>query len=141
MKRVLAIFLSIIFLFGNIGFSVATHYCGGDLVKSMLTLSNDAIDCGMNTVKTSCDSHSKSSSSFTKKRCCDNKYLSIDVDDNIESVVENVNLNFNFLIAFTYIFIKLFNPENGKDIAFRNYIPPPFFRNTATLILFQTFLI
>lgn len=121
------------------GFAVATHYCGGQAVKSKLVLGNGTIDCGMKDTGNRCESHAEKST-INKKSCCENHYLSAGADENLKPSIEEIKINANFVYAFTYILIQLLYPESEQDIAFNNYSPPPP-RNRDVSVLFQTFLI
>lgn len=45
--RILAVLLSAVFLIGNLGFSLSTHFCCGEAVESKLALLPVEIGCGM----------------------------------------------------------------------------------------------
>ena len=120
------------------GVSVATHYCGGHAVKSAFTLNDADLDCGMKNIESSCES-SSNEASFVKRNCCDNQYVSIHVDDNIQSSLVNSDLDVKFLFTFLYAFNALLPANFEQEVAYEDYAPP--IRNLDTQVLFQTFLI
>ncbi len=120
------------------GFTMATHYCGGHTVKSKLMLGNGELDSGMAKPNKSCESDSKETS-FKKRGCCENQYTSINLEDDYQSSVLHVDLDSKFVYTFIYTFIELFNSSIELDIAFINYSPPLLKQDVQ--VLFQSFLI
>jgi len=68
MKRILSISLSVIMLFALLHISVATHYCGGKIASTSISLSGKLASCGME------DETSDLPASGTRisRHCCDN---------------------------------------------------------------------
>ena len=117
------------------GFTFATHYCGGRAVKSKMMLGNNDLGCGM--VQVSCDKEG-TGTTVKKKNCCSNKYLSIGVEGEQNSVKTKVSINPVFVAAFVYTFIKVFSLDvNGYR--FLDYSTPIVLKDIT--ILFQNFRI
>ncbi|MDZ7613763.1 MAG: hypothetical protein U5K51_08755 [Flavobacteriaceae bacterium] len=89
MKKVVAIFFTIILLFSNLGFAVGTHYCGGEAVMSKFLLGETALSCGMAAMESDCDSDHGDGLSFSRSGCCENEYRSFLVDDNYHPSLSN----------------------------------------------------
>lgn len=120
------------------GFTLATHYCGGYAVKSKLMLGNGELDCGMAKSDKSCESDSMETS-VKKKGCCENQYTSINLEDDYQPSVLQANLDYNFVFTFVYTFVELLNSNIELEVAYDDYSPP--LRNIDVQVLFQSFLI
>lgn len=137
MKRFVAILLSTLMLVSTMGFTVSTHYCGGKAIKSHLTLGKSALSCGMKKTPRMCNSDSQHE--MTKKGCCENKYLSIDLDDDYQPVIADIDINVEFVFTFVYTYVQLIYFDVDREIAFSDYSPPPVRQDIQ--VLYQTFLI
>ena len=82
MKIVFSILFAIIILLSGTQFTMSTHYCGGELAASKLSISGDLASCGMEKTATN---ECVKSESFLHNHCCsdaisvyefDNNYLS-----------------------------------------------------------------
>ena len=118
------------------GFSFATHYCGGKAVKSKLMLGNGDLDCGMAKMDEACESET---TTVSKKSCCENHFLSLEVEDDFQPSVIPADIDLNFVYTFVYTFIELLNSGVEQEIAYRDYSPP--LRNIDVQVMFQSFLI
>jgi hypothetical protein len=67
-KRVLSVSLSLVMLFALLHIAVATHYCGGRIAATSISLSGKLASCGME------DDHSflPNSGTSISRHCCDN---------------------------------------------------------------------
>jgi len=77
-KKVFSILTAILLLTAALHFSVARHYCGGELAASKISLSGGLASCGMESNEESCPFGP--SSDHLKSHCCDDvvSYYSID---------------------------------------------------------------
>lgn len=119
------------------GFTMATHYCGGHPVKSKLMLGNGSLNCGMKKMTDSCES--SETTSISKKACCENHYLSIEVEDDFQPSIVQPDVDVNFVFTFIYTFIELLNADVEQVVAYGDYSPP--LRNIDVQVMFQSFLI
>ncbi|MBR9832359.1 hypothetical protein GYB57_09440 [bacterium] len=87
MQRIIASFLCLLFLLGNIGLSKAAHFCGGLEVMSTLTFTNQDIDCGMKGLKTmsNCTTNSEGQSTLQTKNCCKDTFTNYKIDSEYHS--------------------------------------------------------
>ena len=134
MKKLLSISLSIIILFGNMGFTLATHYCGGHAVESSFAIGEASIGCGMDNEEESCENPTVKS-----KNCCENQYISMNIEDDFNTQAKQLNISPEFLFTFVY---TCFNPQPSTEVTtavFRDNSPP--LLNQSRQILFQNFLI
>lgn len=119
------------------GFSIATHYCGGHVVKSKLVFGDKSLDCGMEKMDEDCEIGTETS--ITKKSCCENHFLSLGVEDGYQETLAQSQINVNFVFTFVYTYFELLSSNFQQEIAFGDYSPP--LRNGDVQVLFQTFLI
>lgn len=120
------------------GFTVATHYCGGHAVKSSLMLGNGELDCGMKKMASSCESHS-TETSLTKRVCCENEYLSLEIEDDFQLSIIQSDIDLNFVFTFVYTFVELHSSDVEQNVTYGDYSPP--LKDIDTQVLFQSFLI
>ena len=140
MKKLIAIFLTLLMLSSSTGLALGTHYCGGKAVKTQLVIGHANIDCGMVKMSTACKSEeSKHDKQLQRKPCCENQYASIDTDNTLVNkiLINSVDLSFLISLTFTSLGIDLFYSD--QNIAFSYYYPPILKRNSQ--VLFQSFLI
>lgn len=137
MKKILAILLSLILLFTNMGFSMTTHYCGGHAVKSKLVLGDKSVDCGMEKMDDNCETGS--GTSITKKSCCENHFMSLSVENEFQPTVAQPSLDVNFVFTFVYTYLELFSSNIEHETSYGEYSPPP--KKQSRQVLFQSFLI
>lgn len=96
MRKLLSIFLTLIFLTSNLGFALAKHHCGGLLVESKIILGYEKLDCGMPNMD---EEHSlapfpNQEIQFKKGKCCENEYQYLDTDDNFNQTFVEYQINF-----------------------------------------------
>jgi hypothetical protein len=136
MKTFLSIILASMILFFSAGLKVATHYCGDMAVSSSLTTDGFIEGCGMDKMDDKgCNSEGPLA---TKKNCCSDQIISLEIQDEYQSSEKANVLNLELLTAFIQVFIV--NHYNGyEEIEFKDYSPPLVQQNV--LIEHQTFLI
>src|ERR1035437_4351551 len=78
MKKLLSISFALLILLSGMHFTIATHYCGGELSASKVSFSGKLASCGME----SDVNQSKSSGIHTDANCCHNKVSVLAVDHN-----------------------------------------------------------
>ena len=140
MKRSIATFLIIFLLIGQTGFTLATHYCGGQAVKTGLVLGKRLPDCGMNMMQ-ACEMNTSDHDGPLVKRepCCANHVRTVEANKDILTAI---------LYSGESIFIELplfqeplsINTDPEANIPqLANNSPPGLDQDRQ--ILFQTFLI
>ena len=80
MKKFLSILTVLLVVTAMLHFSVARHYCGGELVASKLTLSGVAASCGMESGDGICGNDRNGEQ--VKSHCCDDVITSYSIDNN-----------------------------------------------------------
>jgi hypothetical protein len=136
MKSIISIILTSMILFFSAGLKVATHYCGDMAVSSSLTTDGYVEGCGMDKMETKgCNSENPSAS---KKNCCSDQVVSLEIQDEYQSTEKTDALDLDFLSAFIQVFITAkFN--SYEEIEFKDYSPPLVQHNV--LVEHQTFLL
>ena len=71
--------------------------------------------------------------------CCDNEFISIDIDDDYQLVSEGFSIEPTFLFAFTYTFLFDFQKSNEPGLAYADHHPPPLEQDYQSL--YQSFLL
>ena len=120
------------------GFSIVTHYCGDTRVASALVIVQGDLDCGMSKVEQSSQPIS-SHHSISKKKCCQNNHLSLNVEDDFQQVWTLHDVNMQFVFAFVQTYINIILYSKVKENLYANYSSPPL--RLDRHILFQSFLI
>lgn len=121
-------------MFTSMGFTLSSHYCGGKKVKSALSFGESNISCGMQPDK-GCDNHKKQ----FKKKCCENHYLNIEVEEDYTPQSVDYNFDINFTSVFLLIVSKFVTPILSDEYNYNLHAPPLIVRNIPVLI--QSFLI
>ncbi|MGB3467114.1 MAG: hypothetical protein WBA74_17670 [Cyclobacteriaceae bacterium] len=138
MKKVIAISLALILLSTNLGFAVATHYCGGMAVKTQLVLGHEVLDCGMASINKSCKK-SIEGTYLNNKPCCQNVHQSIDTEDDFKPTIIQSTVNVEFVAAFIVTFLHLPISSVNEESQYANYSPPLIDQDIS--VLHQVFLI
>lgn len=141
MKKIIALSLSLILLLSNVGFSVATHYCGGHAVKSALTLGGETVDCGMKEDAGTPHECQRARHTLGVRHCCDNVQQVIHTDNSRPASLITLNFGYSGEMGLTpYLFFSSLSASDCATSSVIPYLPPPLpARNVQ--VLFQTFLI
>ena len=125
-------------LTSHLGFAVGTHYCGGLAVEAKLMIGHEHLDCGMADMDKECESKSDGKTHLDKIPCCENEYLTIEVEDEFKPSVEQTTFSFEFVAAIVVSYLDLFSvdEENGQ---LAEYDPPLVTEDIS--ILHQVFII
>jgi hypothetical protein len=127
MKKVISISLIIVMLVAILHLSVATHYCGGKIAASKISLSGKLASCGMEDDKSDLSS---TGLHFTK-HCCENVLTSFGINSiffpTFSSVPES---RFQLLQVFSLpsnLALNLFSPIKSR---YTNVNPPGAFASS-----------
>ena len=131
--------LSLLMLTSNVSLTLAAHYCGGEVVKTTISLGQDDLDCGMANMDRPCTGP-YTSSNLERKRCCENQYtqLSIDIDHTTSSIVLKTP-DTRFVPQLVITFVNFYTINVETDVEYLNYSPPLYDLDIPVLI--QSFLI
>lgn len=125
-------------LTSHLGFAVGTHFCGGLAVEAKLMIGHEHLDCGMADIGKECEGKSDGKTYLDKMPCCENEYLSIEVEDEFKPTVEQNALNFEFVAAFAVSYLDVFSVDE-INLQHTNYNPPQVAEDIS--ILHQVFII
>lgn len=78
MKKLLSILFSLIIILSGLNFSIAAHYCGGDLIAWKVSVDHDKASCGM------CADEMSTSGSINAESCCKDSISVLNVDNNYQ---------------------------------------------------------
>lgn len=125
MKRVASILLSLLILLSSIGYTVASHYCGGQMVKAKLMYVHNSIDCGMNGMLNSCAEQEETSGSILKKQCCENEFSRFQLENQLKTSELQAPINTEVVVMFVYTYLNLFLSNTTEGVIPSDYTPPP----------------
>jgi hypothetical protein len=97
MKKFITIPLALLILLSGMHFTIATHYCGGRIAATKVSLSGKEATCGM------ISGHRSDNSGETRvsKRCCDNEFSVYKIDsDYSPSAFHGKEITQNMLQVF-----------------------------------------
>ena len=141
MKRTLAIILSVILMASHMYLTIGTHFCGGVANNSEIILGKPVIDCGMSSIKSDCQNEHKSENPndlINSVPCCEDRYQNIQTTDDFVKDVQQVILNFDFIVFYLYTSISTNHfPKQAENLF--AYKSPPLIEKDV-LVLFQSFL-
>lgn len=139
MKKILSITLACILLLSNTGFTMATHYCGGEAVESKLMLVKHALDCGMSGMKEACEAEMPHGQQLSPEPCCQNEFQTFQVDDTFKIPAIEAAPDWVFVAAFVQSFILPALYTSNTLPQYADYTPP--LPEQDIQVLFQSFLI
>lgn len=138
MKQVFSGILALVVFLTSTGFTVSSHSCGGEVVKTSVSIVNTDVSCGMESETmlngAECDSKEKLNSN-----CCHNEYHKVQMEDEFDVKQNFKGLNFTFVAAFLHTFINQFDSFVSRVDNF-SYHAPPLITKDIQLVV-QSFLI
>ena len=138
MKKALSIFLSLLILISSTGITFSTHFCMGRAVHNELSLGMDILSCGMMDEAKSCTSDSEGQNLMAPS-CCDNEFLSIEIQDDYQKISNEISFEAQFLYAFTYTFLFDYQNDIELTLAHADHSPPLLEQDYQSL--YQSFLL
>ena len=136
MKRLFSILIVVIFLAGNIGLTLSTHYCGGHVSEQSLGLSYADLGCGM---EDESEDNCSGEETSVKSNCCSDDHKNFKIADEFKIQTELISIDTQFATLFFASFFDLYSIESENYTQYLNYQPP---RLTIDIpVLIQSFLI
>ena len=121
-----ACFMALVLLVSTTSFKVEKHYCMGHLVD--VAFFSDAQDCGMETVS------DEEASTLDEESCCDEEMLTAQGVNDVKPSFNEFHIGQQqFLIAYTYYYLGLFEPQVNQNIPHRYYLPPDIVKDIQLL--------
>lgn len=123
----------------NIGFSMNTHFCGGEAVKTSFSLGIQNPDCGMENRDEGCESNSHAEKQNKPSPCCENQHQMLQLDENIDLKSSSIVINPVFFIALIHAFVQplIFTEQDFNQSSLYS----PTIPDKNIQVLYQTFLI
>lgn len=140
MKKITAILFALLILFSSMGFSMNTHVCKGEAVKTSMSVGFHKLSCEMPMMATNIETPD-TGKRIHSKPCCKNIHFDLKLKDEFQTESSLDHISPVFLLAFTHVFVEpIFFVSSKKEVAdYTLYIPPIPDKNIQ--VLFQTFLI
>lgn len=137
MKKLFYLSMTVLILFSSMGFTIATHYCGGYEVTSRFMLGEGELSCGMSGIESNFTQYGNLES-LNRNSCCENQYLSLCIENDYNNTLAHsiVNLSVVQYIGIVHSTIKISNLI--QDIPYLSHSPP--YLTPDMQVLFQTFL-
>ena len=140
MNRIVSILLIGLLLFSKVGFSISTHFCGGNAVAHEIVIGNTHVGCNMymDDVLTSTNS---SETQFYTAPCCDDdvQLLHIDHEKSTSSIDVPLAPIFNSNIPYSLSLPTAQIEAQVNTKAFYN--TPPLLQHRGYQELYQVYLI
>ncbi len=115
MKNVFSIMFATIILASGMHFSIATHFCGGEIASKKISLSGSVASCGMEDSKL----EDCSASDEYDSNCCKNTIQSYSIEQNYENFTfKSFEVAKNLLQYFNIPVLNVFNsirPNSSID--------------------------
>lgn len=118
------------------GITFSTHFCMGRAIDNELMIGIHELSCGMMDLDASCKT---TGTKIMAPGCCDNKFVSIEIEDDYQITNEEFSLESSFLFAFTYTFLFDYQNNNEPTLAYADNHPPPLEQDYQSL--YQSFLL
>ncbi|MDW7692143.1 hypothetical protein R9C00_14620 [Flammeovirgaceae bacterium SG7u.111] len=138
MKQLISIFLASLILMGNMGFTLATHFCGGQAVETELAIGVHELACGMSEPSAKASGCEKEA--ISEKSCCDDEVISVDNGDEFKQSLQKLTFDHKVTLTFVYSFLKIYFPSEETYTSFTSYSPPLSVAQDY-YVLFQSFLL
>lgn len=106
MKRIISISLGLLMLVSNVGFTMNTHFCGGEAVETSFSIGLHNPDCGMPDMDRDCETIPYTEEQIKSKPCCENQHQLLHLDENADVQATSVEFNPVFLL---HSYIRLFS--------------------------------
>ena len=84
------------------GITFSTHFCMDRAVDSELMIGMHELSCGMMDMESTCETEE---TRFMSLSCCDNEFISVEIEDDYEVVNEEFSIESSFLFSFAYTFL------------------------------------
>jgi len=134
MKKIFSAILSLVVLVTSLGFTVSSHTCGGRKVKTVISIGNADVSCGMEKKKSKCATEPQ-----MKKNCCHDDFQLIQNNEDYTQQLTDFDFSTDFLVVFITSSIELFETETIEVDYFIDHSPPPLIKDIPVFI--QSFLI
>jgi hypothetical protein len=128
MRKGIAILFALVILLSGAHLTIATHYCGGKVAATKVSLSGKLASCGMGGTEESCSLPG----SHVTTHCCENQLTIIGIINNFiaPASIQTENTQ-NILQIFYLPVIQSFHYISDSNYSYTNIGPPGEFSATA----------
>ncbi len=110
--------MAFVVLLSTMSFTVNMHYCGDELVETVIF--HKAEGCGMEM-----ENPSTKGCAIIKKKCCNDQQIAVDGQNELHTQVDAVSLEQQvFLASFIYTYTNLFEALEENVSPYAVYEPP-----------------
>jgi len=103
MKKLFSISIALLMLLSGMQLTISTHYCGGELADSKVSILGQIASCGMESATDECTQPGN----HVESSCCNNEVLAYSIDHNFSP-------SFTEFKAFSQTVLRVFTiPENN----------------------------
>lgn len=133
-KNIGSLFLAVTVLFSTFSFTVSTHFCGGEVADYSFVGNLERCEMPMST------QNETKESSVNGIPCCQDIVETIEGSNDELTIVKELDIQkAQFIAAFTFNYINLFECLEEQIVPFKNYVPPLVIIDIP--VLYDTFLI
>ena len=132
----MALFLSLLILGSQVGFAVSTHYCGGKVSDRAISIIEEKVSCGMESLENNCPSMAYG---ISEKSCCEDESTVYQLDEDFQKKQRSFEVETEFLAVFVAHYFLLFEQDQAIE-DYSKLAPPPLIQQNNQ-VLFQTFLL
>ena len=138
MKSTFSIFFALLLLTTQVGVSLATHFCGGEVFKSSISIIGDeSPTCDMQDAG---EMDCTNQSGMHNKSCCEDQAVNVQIEDQYDTSSSTaLNNSLVFLASFSISYIYAISPTDANVVKADYYDPPVLELDIPVLI--QSFLI
>lgn len=118
-QKIMSLFMALVVVLSTASFTINMHYCGDTLVD--LGIFKQAKTCGMDMD----GSTPTSNNTFSKKGCCTDKHITVKGQKELKTSFDTLTLHQKqFVAAFAYTYVNLFETDKEQKASFLKYPPP-----------------
>jgi len=131
--HIISLILAVLVLFSTFSFTLETHLCGGEIADT--TFLGNLERCEM----PNSEHRDTQETSLTTSPCCQDIVERIEGSNDELTVVKELEIHEQFVVAFVYSYLGLFEGLILQHVPFKNYEPPIVTKDIQ--VLYDTFLI
>lgn len=131
MRKGISILFALVIFLSGAHITIATHYCGGKVFATKVSLSGELASCGMEGTERSCPLHGNQLTTH----CCDNQIVIAGINNNFTSPVSFLQDNDQNILQVYYIPVnQSFHSLLSTITSYTSFNPPgSFLTSTVNL--------
>lgn len=128
--------MAFVLLGSQVGYSVATHYCGGKVSDRAISFIAEKLSCGMESLQEECPSKAYG---ISEKSCCEDESSVYQLNEDFQKKQRSFEVETEFLAVFAIHYFLLFNQPQKAEEYTKPPLPPLIQQDIQ--VLHQSFLI